>query len=175
MSEKIISIRSGNEKFTMSVTEESYEAWKDSASEEAGMARAGSWLPAPMTRYHIFSVYTAVSRRTAEFFYSTHFYLFSQQITKGYNVFMTGAPGILRVRFFCAFGCRHGRIIIPAMPRQAARRGSRPVKRTWPGLWRMNRIFRLQSAGAKKRLRLIPRDTVWYLTAGFTTSLPLTT
>jgi len=30
MSEKIISIRSGNEKFTMSVTEEDYEAWKGS-------------------------------------------------------------------------------------------------------------------------------------------------
>ena len=107
MSEKIIRIKSGNEEITMNVTEESYEAWKDSASEEAGMARAGNWLPAPMAGYHIFSVYTAASRGTAEFFYSTHFYLFSQQITKGHNVFMTGAPGILRVRFFCAFGCRH--------------------------------------------------------------------
>ena len=68
MSEKIIRIKSGNEEFTMSVTEESYEAWKDSASEEAGMARAGSWLPAPMAEYHIFSVYTAASRGTAEFF-----------------------------------------------------------------------------------------------------------
>ena len=103
MSEKIIRIKSGNEEFTMSVTEESYEAWKNSASEEAGMARAGNWLPAPTAGYHIFSVYTAASRGTAEFFYSTHFYLFSQQITKGHNVFMTGAPGILRVRFFwCA-------------------------------------------------------------------------
>ena len=62
MSEKIIRIKSGNEEFTMSVTEESYEAWKDSASEEAGMARAGDWLPAPTAGYHIFSVYTAASR-----------------------------------------------------------------------------------------------------------------
>ena len=54
MSEKIIRIKSGNEETTMNVTEESYEAWKDSASEEAGMARAGSWLPAPMAEYHIF-------------------------------------------------------------------------------------------------------------------------
>ena len=107
MSEKIIRIKSGNEKFTMSVTEESYEAWKDNALEEVGMARAGNWLLTPAARHHIFSVYTAASRGTAEFFYSTHFYLFSQQITKEYNVFMTGAPGILRVRFFCAFGCGH--------------------------------------------------------------------
>lgn len=51
MSEKIIRIKSGNEEFTMSVTEESYEAWKNSASEEAGMARAGNWLPALSTVY----------------------------------------------------------------------------------------------------------------------------
>ncbi len=107
MSEKIIRIKSGNEEFTLNVTEESYEAWKDSASEEVGMARAGSWLPMPTDRHPIFSVYTAASRGTAEFFYSTHFYLFPQQITKGYNIFMTGAPGILRVRFFCTFGCGH--------------------------------------------------------------------
>ena len=99
MSEKIIRIKSGNEEFTLEVTEEPYEAWKDSASEEVGMA--------PTDRHHIFSVYTAASRGTAEIFYSTHFYLFSHQITKGYNVFMTGAPGILRVRFFCVFGCGH--------------------------------------------------------------------
>ncbi len=100
MSEKIIRIKSGNEEFTMSVTEESYGAWKDNASEEVGIARAGNWLLTPAVRHHIFSVYTTASRGTAEFFYSTHFHLFSQQITKEYNVFMTGAPGILRVRFF---------------------------------------------------------------------------
>ena len=83
MSEKIIRIQSGNEEFTLNVTEESYGAWKDSASEEVGMARAGNQLPAPTSRHHIFSVYTEASRGTAEFFYSTHFYLFSQQITKG--------------------------------------------------------------------------------------------
>lgn len=55
----------------------------------------------PAARHHIFSVYTTASRGTAEFFYSTYFYIFSQQITKECNVFMTGAPGILRVRFFC--------------------------------------------------------------------------
>ena len=43
MSEKIIRIKSGNEEFTMSVTEESYEAWKNSASEEAGMRRRTGW------------------------------------------------------------------------------------------------------------------------------------
>ena len=95
MSEKIIRIKSGNEEFTMSVTEESYEAWKDSASEEAGMARAGSWLPAPMAEYHIFSVYTAASRGTAEFFYSTHFYLFPNKNTKRHIVFITGVPDTL--------------------------------------------------------------------------------
>ena len=100
MSEKIIRIKSGNEEITMNVTEESYEAWKDSASEEAGMARAGNWLPAPMAGYHIFSVYTAASRGTAEFFYSTHFYLFPNKNTKEYSIFIIGVSAIVQMRFF---------------------------------------------------------------------------
>ena len=62
MSEEIIRIKSGNEEFTLNVTKESYEVWKDSASEEVVMARAGNRLPAPTSRHHIFSVYTAASR-----------------------------------------------------------------------------------------------------------------
>ena len=49
------------------------------------------------------------------------------------------------------------------------------TSQTWPGLWRMNRIFRLLSAGAGKRLRLIPRDTGWYLAGNCTTSSLSTT
>lgn len=72
-----------------------------------GMARAGSWLPIPTARHHIFSLHTAASRGTAEFFYSTHFYLFPNENTKNHIVFITGAPGTLTARFFCALGCGH--------------------------------------------------------------------
>ncbi len=66
-----------------------------------GMARAGNWLPIPTVRHHIISVHTAASRGTAEFFYSTHFYLFPNKNTKRHLVFITGVPDTLSVRFFC--------------------------------------------------------------------------
>ena len=65
-----------------------------------GMARAGNWLPIPTARHHIFSVHTAASRGTAEFFYSTHFYLFPNKNTKRHLVLITGVPDTLPVRFF---------------------------------------------------------------------------
>ena len=72
-----------------------------------GMARAGNWLPIPTARHHIFSVHTAASRGTAEFFYSTHFYLFPNKNTKRHLVFITGVPDTLPVRFFCVLKRRH--------------------------------------------------------------------
>ena len=72
-----------------------------------GMARAGNWLPIPTARHHIFSVHTAASRGTAEFFYSTHFYLFPNKNTKRHIVFITGVPDTLSVRFFCALKRGH--------------------------------------------------------------------
>jgi len=72
-----------------------------------GMARAGNWLPIPTARHHIFSVHTAASRGTAEFFYSTHFYLFPNKNTKRHLVLITGVPDALPVRFFCVLKRRH--------------------------------------------------------------------
>ena len=73
-----------------------------------GMARAGNRFPIPATRQSIFSVHTAVhSKGTAEFFYSTHFYLFPNKNTKKYIAFITGVSGTLSVRFFCALKRGH--------------------------------------------------------------------
>lgn len=72
-----------------------------------GMSRAGNRLPILTARHHIFSVHTAASRGTAEFFYSTHSYLFPNENTKKYIVFIMGAPDTLPVRFFCALRCGH--------------------------------------------------------------------
>lgn len=65
--------------------------------------RAGNDLPAFIDQYHIYFVHTAaLSKGAAAFFYSTYFYNFSQQTIKGYIVFITGVPAIMRVRLFFA-------------------------------------------------------------------------
>lgn len=73
-----------------------------------GMARAGNPFPIPATRQFIFSVHTAVpSKGTADFFYSTLFYLFPKHIIKRYIIFVMGVPKIFKVRFFCVLGCEY--------------------------------------------------------------------
>ena len=66
-----------------------------------GMARAGDQIPVPVAKHHIFSVHTAVpSKGTADFFYSTHFYLFPNKNTKEYSIFIIGVSAIVQMRFF---------------------------------------------------------------------------
>lgn len=68
------------------------------------LARAGKGFQPPA--YYIFIVHTAASfKGAAVFFSSTHFCQFPNQITKGYIIFITGAPAILRVRLFFVFSC----------------------------------------------------------------------
>lgn len=67
--------------------------------ENMAAARAGNGFQP--SAYYIFIVHTAaLSKGAAVFFYSTHFRQFPNQITKGYIIFITGVPAILRVRLF---------------------------------------------------------------------------
>ena len=68
--------------------------------DSVAVARAGDGFQPPA---YIFIVHTAAPiKGAAAFFSSTHFCQFPNQITKGYIIFITGAPAILRVRLFFA-------------------------------------------------------------------------
>jgi len=69
--------------------------------ENMAMAPLGNGFQPPT--YFIFFVHTATSfKGAAAFFYSTYFFLFPKQTTKGYIVFIMGVPTIMRVRLFFA-------------------------------------------------------------------------
>lgn len=72
-----------------------------------GHGTSGELAPDTHCQTSYFFLHTAASRGTAEFFYSTHFYLFPNKNTKRHMVFITGVPDTLPVRFFCALKRGH--------------------------------------------------------------------